>query len=802
MAGAAVAGPVDPGHRFERVGRGVADAVALLEMPGASRALVVTRTGDVRLVTGDGLVNELRARVTVSSTCAAHGVLDAAWDPLGRGRVLYVSYTAPTSRALTVGRLDLPTGQVTPVWSHGTAAACSNVGGGLAFASDGTLLVGIGDMGQASRSGNPFGTMGRIYRMTRDGGLPVAPLDPNPLDATSYTYAWGIRSPSRIAADPASGRAWFVDLGPGDLDELNLLAPNAHYGWDINMQMGFLEIPGRTEPFFVWSPTAQPAGLVEYSAGHLRRDLGGDVVFAMGATGVISAVTPDFASSALSTETVLVTRDATGPRAFTALAVLPDGYVYVVDVAGDIYRFRSARDVPREPSSATSIVPMTARKAPGRAIEVAVERVAGAVELGVFRGDVTQLRTAGYTHQLAPPTYFPVDASVSDAYTRFLMTEGQAGGAGSSTYFVVSARRDCLESGVGRGTMGDRPRGPSTCTVDVLGGGSHSIGDVTVEVVATAANGLTLPRDLEFHPDVPNELWVVNRRDHSVVIITNPHEPTQVTSKRVHSTGQHFLAQPSALAFAPGTGLFATSHEEDDYTQGPPPLGTPQDFMGPTLWTSDSTVFEGGDDSHFDMLHDSPNSMGIAWERGNVYWVYDGWHRSLTRYDFVEDHGPSGTDHSDGVVTRYVEGQLTYTPDVVSHVVYDSETGLVLAADTGASRIVALDPSTGVDAGATFPNYDGDVQRAMAGSVLTTLVDGADVGLVAPSGMELWDGLLFVSDNATSRIHAFTPDGSPVDYLDTGFPPGTLMGMAFDPRDGSLYVVDTLTDRVLRIAAR
>ena len=48
----------------------------------------------------------------------------------------------------------------------------------------------------------------------------------------------------------------------------------------------------------------------------------------------------------------------------------------------------------------------------------------------------------------------------------------------------------------------------------------------------------------------------------------------------------------------------------------------------------------------------------------------------------------------------------------------------------------------------------------------------------------------------------FTLDGSMVDYLDTGFPAGTLMGMAFDPFDGSLYVVDTLTDRVLRIAPR
>jgi hypothetical protein len=224
--------------------------------------------------------------------------------------------------------------------------------------------------------------------------------------------------------------------------------------------------------------------------------------------------------------------------------------------------------------------------------------------------------------------------------------------------------------------------------------------------------------------------------------------------------------------------------------------------MGPTLWTSDSRIFQGGHESHLDMLHNSPNAVGIAWESGNAYWVYDGYHTSLTRYDFRNDHGLGGTDHRDGIITRYVEGLVSYVPDVVSHVVYDPARRLVYAADTGNNRIVALDPASGRNLGPTSPNYDGCTQTAVGDADLWTLVDGECFGMVAPSGMEMRDGMLFVSDYATSRILAFTLDGELVDYLDTGFPAGTLMGMAFHPTDGSLYLVDALRYRVVRIAPR
>ena len=338
---------------------------------------------------------------------------------------------------------------------------------------------------------------------------------------------------------------------------------------------------------------------------------------------------------------------------------------------------------------------------------------------------------------------------------------------------------------------------PPPSGIPLLGGGRHTIDAVDVTVIGTTSDRLATPRDLAFHPQRPTELWVVNRADHSVVVFFEPGTSNQSTRRFWAPSGAHFLAEPSALAFG-ANGNVATIHETDDYTQGPT---TPRDFMGPTLWSTDVNIFNGGHEGHIDMLHNSPNGMGIAWERDNVYWVFDGFHDSLTRYDFNRDHGPGGTDHSDGQIQRYAEGQVGRYADVPSHLVYEPMTRQLYVADTGNNRIAVLDTMSGSRGASIRPNYDGIIQYEMTQSTLTTFIDGATAGLRRPSGLALRDGLLFVGDNETGRIHAFDMMGNEVDYLDTGIVVGGLMGIAFDSA-GLLYIVDALGDRILRVAPR
>ena len=82
------------------------------------------------------------------------------------------------------------------------------------------------------------------------------------------------------------------------------------------------------------------------------------------------------------------------------------------------------------------------------------------------------------------------------------------------------------------------------------------------------------------------------------------------------------------------------------------------------------------------------------------------------------------------------------------------------------------------------------------GAALVELVPPGS--LERPSGLELHDGLVFVTDAATGRFHAFDRDGRLVRSLDTGLPAGALAGFAFGT-DGRIVFVDRLSGRVLRI---
>ncbi len=340
---------------------------------------------------------------------------------------------------------------------------------------------------------------------------------------------------------------------------------------------------------------------------------------------------------------------------------------------------------------------------------------------------------------------------------------------------------------------------PSPLNIPVLGGGHHAVAASQIHVISTQANGLNAPTDLAFNPQAPDQLWVTNHADHSMVIVEHMGTATQASSKRTGTgdDGQHFLAKPAALAFG-APGRLATAPDEDQKTQPT----TPGSFMGPTFWSSDVNVFNGGMAAHYGMLHNSPLAAGIAWDHDNVFWVFDGTHGSLSRYDFHAGHPLAGTDHSNGEVARFVEGKVARVAGVMSHLKVDHDTHLLYVADTGNNRIAVLDTTTGTRGAAIVPNFDADLQYQMTGAALTTLVDGSAMGLQQPSGLALEQQALFVTDNATSRIYAFDLQGHPLDWLDLSaqIQPGGLMGLTFDAA-GNIFLVDNVGNQVLEITA-
>lgn len=375
------------------------------------------------------------------------------------------------------------------------------------------------------------------------------------------------------------------------------------------------------------------------------------------------------------------------------------------------------------------------------------------------------------------------------------------GGGGPSPSGDAQVTGDASVAGDTGGTPDAGPRG-----LPVLGNGTHSASAVSVRVIATAENSLATPRDVAFNPEAPRELWVANFADSSMTILRNAGAADQDADNRAGPQHTHFMSHVSCLAFG-GPGTLATAHEEDQPTQGPVERGgTPGDFMGPTLWLSDYNEFDGGHASHIDMLHNSPNAVGIAWEVDNAYWVVDGFHHSLTRYDFRRPHEPGGTDHSGALVRRYVEGEVGYVEGVSAHAEFDHESNRLFFADPGNHRIGVLDPASAMSSTRISPNYDSPSatsQVRMMGVETTTILDGNAMGMLTPSGLALHGGRLYVSDNARSRIYAITLTGEVVDWVDLSdtVQAGGLQGLTLDD-EGRIYVADSVGDRVIEIAPR
>lgn len=353
---------------------------------------------------------------------------------------------------------------------------------------------------------------------------------------------------------------------------------------------------------------------------------------------------------------------------------------------------------------------------------------------------------------------------------------------------------------------GDPASDPSPTAPQILAPALGRDGAAVVTEVLGPSAGLKRPRDLAFNPRRPDELWIVNEADDSVVILhgTTGAEPTY--ERRRDVAASHFMHRPSSIAFgAEGTsfgtpGTFATCGESRNEHGG----AGARDFMGPALWSSDLSIFAVQDPhglgSHLDMLHNSPLCMGLAHEQANVYWTINGLTNAIVRYDFAVDHDIGQDDHSDGGSLEYARGLIKYAPGVPSHLVYRAADAMLYVADTGNGRVVKLDTTSGTRGARLSAKEPLDLGHfRMDGALLSEVVPPG--ALVTPSGIELAHDLLYVSDHGTGRVVAFDLAGNQVNALDTGLGPGALAGMAFGP-DGKLYVVDMLGSRVLRVDPR
>jgi DNA-binding beta-propeller fold protein YncE len=339
---------------------------------------------------------------------------------------------------------------------------------------------------------------------------------------------------------------------------------------------------------------------------------------------------------------------------------------------------------------------------------------------------------------------------------------------------------------------GPKPEDTGPAETSPIGVGDGSPESVGWTTILDSDDRLSDPRDLGFDED--GRLWVANREDDQTFIVSVPGTDEQEKERRKDDYAEHFMEETAAFSFD-GNGQFGSCGETRN-TYNDQAAGN--DYMGPVLWTTNLEIFANvnpmGLGSHLDMLHESANCVGIAWEVDNVYWVFDGQAGDIVRYDFQGDHGPGMDDHSDGIVHRLTEVEVEFVDDAPGHMLIDPATGLLYVADTGNGRVLWIDTATGDEGGRRQASDPGVKHRDWDGAEWGVLVEGLD----KPGGIALFEDRLFVAEWGTGVIYEYSLDGTELRSLDTGFGAEALYGIEMGS-DGKLWVVDNGSAAVFRI---
>jgi glucose/arabinose dehydrogenase len=218
-------------------------------------------------------------------------------------------------------------------------------GGRIVFGPDGNLFVTIGDRDTSPQTTIDWfaaqkldNHLGKVIRITPEG----APAPGNPFigqqGVLPEIWAYGLRSPEGLAADPRTGELWESELGPRGGDEINIIKKGANYGWPVithgldypgvPIGEGIVAKDGMEQPVYYWDPSANPAGIAFYK-GNLFPQWKNSLFVAMMNGKFVSRLTLS-GNKVVSEEPLLADMNTR----FRDVRVGPDGAVYVLTDSG------------------------------------------------------------------------------------------------------------------------------------------------------------------------------------------------------------------------------------------------------------------------------------------------------------------------------------------------------------------------------------------------------------------------------------------------------------------------------------
>ena len=235
----------------ELVAAGFDDPVLVTAPPGETeRLFVAEQAGRIEVVHG-GVVQpapflDITAKVTLAKQIGLVGFLFHP-DYASNG-FFYVYYTTSSNSAvLERYRVpDPPTYAVDPasatvVLGPITDVASFHLGGGMDFGTDGKLYLAIGDRRVEIAGGGgsaQLGTtlLGKVVRIEGDGGIPADNPYVSDPSVRDEIWAFGLREPHRLAADPVTGDLYVADVALNGFEEINRIpagVPGLNFGWQV-----------------------------------------------------------------------------------------------------------------------------------------------------------------------------------------------------------------------------------------------------------------------------------------------------------------------------------------------------------------------------------------------------------------------------------------------------------------------------------------------------------------------------------------------------------------------------------------
>lgn len=283
-----VAAP-DAGPRAVTLNSGLSAPWSLAFLPDG-RLLVTQKAGSMVILSADGKTVEETVRGLPAVAHAGQGgLLDVELDPdfavepwiywsyaeAGSGPETGLSGTA-VARGRLIGNTLL---DVAVIYRQAPKVSCTgHFGSRLAFRSDKTLFVTLGDRQKGKPAQDLATTLGKVIRINRDGTIPAD--NPKIAGARREIWSYGHRNPQGAALRPGSDELWINEHGPQGGDELNLAQAGGNYGWplvsygcnygqpvgDTCRIGGGTHSPAYIEPTSYWVPTSiAPAGLLFYT---------------------------------------------------------------------------------------------------------------------------------------------------------------------------------------------------------------------------------------------------------------------------------------------------------------------------------------------------------------------------------------------------------------------------------------------------------------------------------------------------------------------------------------------------------